>query len=279
MCRAEYARRPRISSSPQAPPGPSHVRCSAWLAPPGPGWCYGILAAIVPSGIASVRSGSSAWAATRRATLVAQCAALCSAAGKKVKLSAVILVMYVLNIGTGFQLETCWWVPLLFGVAAVTLGLSHPLLDRTRMLEGFRILDFMFASSPVGGKAPSWLLVNAGIASFTGQYAMSGILEEASGGSNPSLGACLFLFAAAQWTMYDRTKGGLLMATLCAFAGPSLEIVLINVGGLYSYTHPDILGIPLWIPWVYFAGAPAVGNLGRRVFHIIERKYELSTKG
>eukprot|EP00850_Spirogloea_muscicola_P009641 SM000054S18127 [mRNA] locus=s54:753473:755547:+ [translate_table: standard] len=184
-----------------------------------------------------------------------------------------------LSIGTAFHLETCWWVPLLFGVAAVILGLSHPLLDRTRMLEGFRTLDFMFASSPMGGKAPSWLFVNAGISSFTWQYALSGVLAEASGGSDPSLGACLFLFAVAQWATYDHTKGGLLMAILCAIGGPSLEIVLINVGGLYSYTHPDILGIPLWIPWVYFAGAPAVGNLGRRVFHINERKYELSRKG
>eukprot|EP00850_Spirogloea_muscicola_P007975 SM000041S15534 [mRNA] locus=s41:652036:654112:- [translate_table: standard] len=224
----------------------------------------------------------------------------------RVSLARYMVSIQVLSIGTCFHLETCWWVPLLFGVAAVILGLSHPLLDRTRIFEGFGTLDSMFASSPMGGKAPSWLFVNgdydhcltplqsplpsyhrapldlphdSGVASFAWQYAMSGILEEASGGSDPSLGACLFLFAAAQWTMYDHTKGGLLMATLCAFAGPLLEIVLINVGGLYSYTHPGILGIPLWIPWVYFAGAPAVGNLGRRVLHIIERKYELSIEG
>jgi hypothetical protein len=28
-----------------------------------------------------------------------------------------------------FQLETCWWVPLLFGGAAVILGIGHPTLD------------------------------------------------------------------------------------------------------------------------------------------------------
>jgi hypothetical protein len=27
----------------------------------------------------------------------------------------------------------------------------------------------------------------------------------------------------------------------------------------------EVLGIPTWIAWVYFSGAPAVGNLGRRV--------------
>lgn len=28
----------------------------------------------------------------------------------------------------------------------------------------------------------------------------------------------------------------------------------------------QVLGIPTWIPWVYFAGGPAVGLLGRRVW-------------
>jgi hypothetical protein len=48
-------------------------------------------------------------------------------------------------------------------------------------------------------------------------------------------------------------------------AGPAAEIFLINVMHLYHYTDPDFLGIPSWIPWVYFCGAPAVGNLSRAV--------------
>jgi hypothetical protein len=39
----------------------------------------------------------------------------------------------------------------------------------------------------------------------------------------------------------------------------------INGLDLYAYTYPDILGTPSWIAWVYFCGAPAVGNLGRRI--------------
>ena len=55
------------------------------------------------------------------------------------------------------------------------------------------------------------------------------------------------------------------MACLTAVAGPAVEITLINWLHLYAYTHPAVLGVPTWIPWVYFAGAPAVGNLGRKV--------------
>ena len=39
----------------------------------------------------------------------------------------------------------------------------------------------------------------------------------------------------------------------------------INGLHLYHYTGAEVLGIPTWIAWVYFSGAPAVGNLGRRV--------------
>lgn len=30
------------------------------------------------------------------------------------------------------ELETCWWVPLLFGVAGVILGVGFPVLDDLR---------------------------------------------------------------------------------------------------------------------------------------------------
>ena len=61
------------------------------------------------------------------------------------------------------------------------------------------------------------------------------------------------------------------MALLTAFVGPVVEIGLIKAH-LYAYTHPDVAGIPLWIPQVYFAGAPAVGALGRQVLAVLEGK-------
>lgn len=55
------------------------------------------------------------------------------------------------------------------------------------------------------------------------------------------------------------------MATATATAGPALEVLLIAKLDLYHYSHPAIGVIPTWIPWVYFCGSPAVGNLGRKI--------------
>lgn len=59
---------------------------------------------------------------------------------------------------------------------------------------------------------------------------------------------------------------GMFMATITALAGPAIEMFLIAELDLYSYSHPTAWGIiPTWIPWVYFCGSPAVGNLGRKI--------------
>ena len=56
------------------------------------------------------------------------------------------------------------------------------------------------------------------------------------------------------------------MATITALAGPATEVFLIAKLDLYNYSHPTAWGIiPTWIPWVYFCGSPAVGNLGRKI--------------
>lgn len=154
-------------------------------------------------------------------------------------------------------LETCWWVPLLFGAAGVILGVAHPLLDA-----------WLPESRPRWGTDPSWAVVVLGIAVFVLQYAASGILEPQLGhslGPLPALDALLAGVAWAHWAAFDGTRQGLFMACLTAVAGPAVEVGLINGLHLYHYTHAQAAGIPLWIPWVYFCGAPAVGNLGRRV--------------
>lgn len=85
----------------------------------------------------------------------------------------------------------------------------------------------------------------------------------------PALDGLLAASALAHWYAFDRTPQGFGMAALTAVCGPLVEIGLINLLGLYDYSHPLVLGVPTWIPWVYFCGGPAVGNLGRRVWHEI----------
>uniref|UniRef100_A0A7S0RHV2 Uncharacterized protein n=1 Tax=Chlamydomonas leiostraca TaxID=1034604 RepID=A0A7S0RHV2_9CHLO len=176
-----------------------------------------------------------------------------------------------------YTLETCWWVLVLFGVAGVILGVSVPLLDRV----------WPGRDQAQAPPAPSWPAVLLCISLFVAQYGLSGALDRAladpgSAGSAwvqplvALLGAghtqdvVLIAYAALHYLAFDRTAPGLLMSALTALCGPAIEVALINGPHLYSYTHPQVAGIPLWIAWVYFCGGPAVGNLGRRIWADME---------
>lgn len=179
--------------------------------------------------------------------------------------------------------------------------MSHPLLDSWQLGRG--------GPQPRGGTDPSWAFVLVAVALFVLQYASSGALEApllgvTLPGGMPALDAFLLATAAALWAAFDGTpqaclrRGqrncctataalglrhaaapplllpaqGLFMAALTTAAGPAVEITLINALHLYSYTHPAVCGVPTWIPWVYAAGAPAVGNLGRKVSSALLRR-------
>jgi hypothetical protein len=47
-----------------------------------------------------------------------------------------------------------------------------------------------------------------------------------------------------------------------AASGVAVEAILSSAG-LFSHTHPDILGVALWLPWLYVAASVGVGNVGR----------------
>lgn len=160
-------------------------------------------------------------------------------------------------------LETCWWVPVAFGGAGVILGVAHPLLDRA-WGGGPRV-------------PPGWPAVLLSIFCFVACYDLSGTLAQAAAarGSNvphdyAALDLPLLVNAAAIFVLFERSKGGLLMMALLAIIGPVVEIGLINILHLYAYTHADFAGIPSWIPWVYAAGGPPNGALGRQILFELE---------
>jgi hypothetical protein len=186
-------------------------------------------------------------------------------------------------------LETGWWVPPLFGVAAIIIGLGHTTLDGVRLrayVKTAREAELKRGSGQTVGKTadlidacpgkpalgwqPGWVNVNACISLFALQYMASGVLASPA---SPLVNlipyhttdVVLFSWGLVTWYVFDNTAQGLFMASLTAFAGPCAEIFLINFGHLYEYSHADFLSIPSWIPWVYFCGAPAVGNLSRQV--------------
>ena len=76
----------------------------------------------------------------------------------------------------------------------------------------------------------------------------------------------LGLLAVVNWKVFDGTRQGLALATLCGVAAPLSELVLINGFGVWQYPHPDLFGpggIPSWTFWCYFFYTPAVGNIAR----------------
>ncbi len=69
-------------------------------------------------------------------------------------------------------------------------------------------------------------------------------------------GAALLLWA------FDRTWQGVVLAVGTGLGGVVVEATLVRVG-LFHHTRPDVLGLPVWLPFVYFGGSVAIGNLAR----------------
>lgn len=93
----------------------------------------------------------------------------------------------------GYTFETCWWVPALFGLAGVILGVCYPLLDGYLQESG-------------NSRSPPWSVVTLGISLFVLQYWASGALSEVA--TPGELTALLSTTAILQMAVFDRTKTG-----------------------------------------------------------------------
>jgi hypothetical protein len=135
-----------------------------------------------------------------------------------------------------------WWVPLLFGSAAVAIGYSHPLVDplihnllRPRRLTTsiveltWLLLAYLIAASPISSLAKTALLI-----------------------------LIYFNF----WLLTGRGWQNLLLSLVTAITGTLVEMTLVAAGA-FSYLQPDILGVPYWLPFMYACASLAVGDLGR----------------
>jgi len=135
-----------------------------------------------------------------------------------------------------------WWVPLLFGAAAVIIGYSHPLVDPLlhhrqrphRLLLSIGELTWLVLAYLVG-------------ASILDSIAKVGLL------------AVIYLNF---WLLAGRSWQNLLLALVTAITGTLIEMVLVAAGA-FSYIHPDMLGVPYWLPWIYACASLAVGDFGR----------------
>lgn len=156
-------------------------------------------------------------------------------------------------------LEFCWWIPLLYGTAAVILMLGHVFFDRRT------------GQRPRGGFNPSWRFILAGVGLFALQF-YGGPFLYGIGVPNFWLFFITVGSGILVWWWFDRTYGGLFMLLLVATIGPLLEFTMVNVLFLYHYTGPDVGGLPLWIVGAYMCGSAPNGNLGRKYLVILQRQ-------
>jgi hypothetical protein len=145
-----------------------------------------------------------------------------------------------------------WWVPLLFGVAAVAIGCSHPLVDP--LLYHRRPARRLLVSLA----ELAWLVLAYLVsASFLDSLAKVGLL-----------GVIYLNF----WLLSGGGWQDLVLSTVTAITGTLIEMILVAAGA-FSYLHPDFIGVPYWLPCMYACASLAVGDVGRSLLFTSTRGY------
>jgi len=142
-------------------------------------------------------------------------------------------------------LGVAWWVPLLFGCAAVAISYSHPLLDPLLHHRRFRPLF----SSLLG---LAWLPL---------AYLISASFFDAL-----TKTALILLVYFNFWLLAGSDWQNLLFSLVTAITGTLIEMILVAAGA-FAYLHPDMLGVPYWLPAIYACASLALGDLGRSLLY------------
>jgi hypothetical protein len=165
-------------------------------------------------------------------------------------LDAIAVYSHVERYSMPVLFGLAWWVPVLFGAAAVALGFSHPLVDPLigNVRPGSK-LSISFGEL-------TWLL----LAQLVGVSTLSSIAKV----------GLLFLIYLNFWLLAGRSWQNLLFSLVTAITGTLIEMTLV-AAGTFSYLHPDILGVPYWLPCIYACASLAVGDLGRSLMSLVQR--------
>jgi hypothetical protein len=135
-----------------------------------------------------------------------------------------------------WALGMAWWTFPVFGGFVALAGLAYARLR-------------------ANDARPAAPLTAAAVVAFVALYAASAWLP----GGNTAKLIVLFGGAVLLWGALDRTPRGALLAFGVAVIGTLGEIMLIAQGA-FSYARPDVLGVPVWLPMLYAAGATALGH-------------------
>jgi hypothetical protein len=146
------------------------------------------------------------------------------------------------------------WVPALFAGATPAIAFGNAAADRWLA---------SLASSPAPRRPGlrTWGRVLAGLLALLAIWAASGFLPLATGGPKDAVIAALSL---AVWYALDRTWQGLALGLATAILSTPVEMLLVHAGAFYYYPEAtNFLGVPSWLPWIYFTASVSVGNFGR----------------
>lgn len=139
--------------------------------------------------------------------------------------------------------KMAWWVPPLFGSAALSLVSFVMFADR-------------WLKRPV--RRLSMFDVVLGFLVFVLVYFASGFWQAESIVKTILFTGVGVLF----WWILDRTWQGAFEIVLIVFTGCVVESVLTQLG-LFYYLAPDVFGIPYWLAPLYIVAAIAVSGLAR----------------
>lgn len=130
------------------------------------------------------------------------------------------------------------WSPLILGMAALVIGVSHTFLhSHVRHLKPALIFSFIC---------------------FVFSYALTAYWKVGNETIALVVGA-LFLLA---WGLFDRSVLSLVLALATGLVGSAME-GLVGRSGFFVYTHPDFWNVPFWLAPLYANASLAVGDLGR----------------
>ena len=142
-------------------------------------------------------------------------------------------------------LGVAWWVPLLFGGAAVAIGYSHlmvdPLLGQLRVPRKLQMCIVQLL----------WVVL---------AYTIS-----ATSISSLSKVGLMMIVYVNFWFVAGKGWQNVVLSLATAITGTLVEMVLVAAGA-FAYRHPDFIGVPYWLPCIYACASLAVGDMGRYLF-------------
>lgn len=139
--------------------------------------------------------------------------------------------------------KMAWWSPFIFGLATLLIGLLLPVIDGLLKSKERQLTP---------------LVVVYGLIAFGVVYFLSGFALRFK--LSPNL--VVPLGAIVIWFIFDKSWQSIIEGFLVAFFGIFGEVLLIKTS-LFYYTNSSILGVPFWLPALYFTASVAIGNLGR----------------